>query len=68
MTVRGILVAATAVVSSGPVLSAQHSYPRSEIENGARLFQGSCATCHGPRGDAVRGVVLLSGRFQRVHR
>ena len=47
-------------------LSAQHSYTRSEIENGARLYQGSCATCHGAKGDTVRGTALLSGQFQRA--
>ena len=57
---------AAAVLASGGTLSAQHSYTRSEIENGARLYQGNCATCHGPRGDTVRGVALLSGRFQRA--
>jgi putative heme-binding domain-containing protein len=51
---------------SGDAASAQHSYTRSEVENGARLYQGSCATCHGPKGDTVRGVAVLSGRFQRA--
>ncbi len=50
----------------GSALFAQHSYTRSEIENGARLYQGSCATCHGPKGDTVRGVALLGGSFQRA--
>jgi len=48
------------------VVSAQHGYTRAEIENGARLFQASCATCHGPKGDTVRGVALLSGQFRRA--
>ena len=47
-------------------VSAQHGYTRAEIENGARLFQASCATCHGPKGDTVRGVALLSGQFKRA--
>jgi putative heme-binding domain-containing protein len=51
---------------SGAAVSAQHSYTRSEVENGARLYQGSCATCHGAKGDTVRGVAVLSGRFQRA--
>jgi putative heme-binding domain-containing protein len=52
-------------MASGAV-SAQHGYTRAEIENGARLFQASCATCHGPRGDTVRGVTLLTGQFRRA--
>ena len=47
-------------------VSAQHGYTRAEVENGARLFQASCATCHGPKGDAVRGVALLSGQYKRA--
>jgi len=46
---------------------AQHSYTRAEVENGARLFQASCATCHGPKGDTVRGVALLGGQFRKAN-
>jgi putative heme-binding domain-containing protein len=69
MNARGSLVRATAlaaVLASGGPLSAQHSYTRSELENGARLYLGSCATCHGAKGDMVRGVALMSGRYQRA--
>jgi putative heme-binding domain-containing protein len=60
------VMAAAAMAASASRLSAQHSYTRSELENGARLYLGSCATCHGARGDMVRGVALMSGRFQRA--
>jgi putative heme-binding domain-containing protein len=30
------------------------------------LYLGNCATCHGPKGDTVRGVALMTGRFQRA--
>jgi putative heme-binding domain-containing protein len=53
------------VLASGGTLSAQHTYTRADVENGARLYQGSCATCHGAKGDTVRGVALLSGQFRR---
>ena len=47
-------------------LSAQeHSYTQADIENGARLYQSSCAGCHGPNGDMVPGVELQRGRFRR---
>jgi len=59
-------VAALAALLLGGSLAAQHGYTRSEIENGAHLYLGSCATCHGARGDMVRGVALMSGRFQRA--
>jgi putative heme-binding domain-containing protein len=69
MNARQTLVRAAAiaaVLASGAPLSAQHSYTRSDLENGARLYLGSCATCHGAKGDMVRGVALMSGRFQRA--
>lgn len=50
---------------SAPLL-AQHGYTRAEIENGARLFQASCATCHGANGDTVRGIALFSGQYRRA--
>jgi cytochrome c oxidase cbb3-type subunit 3 len=70
MNVRWPLVRTAAATAAalllGGSLAAQHSYTRSEIENGAHLYLGSCATCHGARGDMVRGVALMSGRFQRA--
>ena len=61
-----LLLTVLGVAFASASLSAQHSYTRAEVENGARLFQASCATCHGPKGDAVRGVALLSGQYKRA--
>jgi putative heme-binding domain-containing protein len=47
-------------------LSAQHEYPATDVENGGRLFQATCATCHGPDGDGVAGVDLARGQFRRA--
>jgi putative heme-binding domain-containing protein len=57
-----------AVLGGGAVtrLHAQHGYTKEQIENGGRLYQASCATCHGPRGDTVRGVSLFSGKYSRA--
>ena len=55
-----------AIALAGGTLSAQRGYTRTDVENGARLYQGSCATCHGPKGDTVRGVALQSGQFRRA--
>jgi len=60
----GLTILGTMLVAAPA--AAQHGYTRAEVENGARLFQASCATCHGPRGDAVRGVALLSGQYKRA--
>jgi putative heme-binding domain-containing protein len=57
------------VLMGGPAgsrVQAQHGYTKEQIENGGRLYQASCATCHGPRGDTVRGVSLFSGKFGRA--
>jgi len=58
------VISLTVLASTSP--GAQHSYTRAEIENGARLFQANCATCHGAKGDTVRGVALLGGQFRRA--
>ncbi len=44
----------------------EHSYTQADIENGARLYQSSCAGCHGPNGDMVPGIELLRGQFRRA--
>ena len=49
------------------VLAAQeHSYTQADVDNGARLYQSSCAGCHGPNGDMVPGIELQRGRFRRA--
>jgi putative heme-binding domain-containing protein len=58
----GVALTLAAVWSSSTL--AQHGYTRAEVENGARLYQASCATCHGGNGDQVRGVALFGGRFR----
>src|SRR5262249_37049036 len=44
----------------------EHSYTQTEIESGARLYQSSCAGCHGPNGDMVPGIELQRGQFRRA--
>jgi putative heme-binding domain-containing protein len=54
-------------VATGAVaLAAQeHSYTPADIENGSRLFQSTCAGCHGQNGDGVAGIDLSRGQFRR---
>jgi putative heme-binding domain-containing protein len=61
-----VIVAACAVWLAAGSASAQHVYTNADVENGARLYSASCATCHGPRGDIVRGVALFGGTFRRA--
>ena len=45
---------------------AQHGYSPAEIAEGGKLFQSSCARCHGADGDAVAGVNFARGQFRRA--
>src|SRR6476660_3565600 len=58
--VIGFVLIAVAVAAAQ-----EHSYTQADIENGARLYQSSCAGCHGPNGDMVPGIELQRGRFRR---
>jgi putative heme-binding domain-containing protein len=65
---------AVAVFASASLLSAQspvmqdhpETYPRVDIEHGARLYAERCDMCHGPNGDGVNGVNLKSGKFRNA--
>ncbi len=55
------------IVLAAAVAAAQeHSYTQADVENGARLYQSSCAGCHGPNGEMVPGVELQRGQFRRA--
>jgi putative heme-binding domain-containing protein len=48
----------------GTSLQAQHE-TAADIEDGGRVFQNSCANCHGPDGNEVAGIDLGRGQFRR---
>jgi putative heme-binding domain-containing protein len=56
-------VAATSAV--GALAAQEHSYTPADIENGSRVFQTTCAGCHGQNGDGVAGIDLSRGQFRR---
>jgi putative heme-binding domain-containing protein len=56
---------AVAVVASVALAAQEHSYTPADIENGSRLFQSTCAGCHGQNGDGVAGIDLSRGQFRR---
>jgi cytochrome c oxidase cbb3-type subunit III len=56
----------TLMVAAAGTLLAQHSYSPGDVQDGQRLFLANCAACHGPEGDAVPGVDLGHGKFQRA--
>lgn len=49
----------------GQVIAQDHGYTPPDIENGARMYQSTCAGCHGPAGDEIPGVELARGQFRR---
>jgi putative heme-binding domain-containing protein len=64
--VRAGAYAAAAAVLVAAAAAQEHSYTQADIENGARLYQSSCAGCHGPGGDLVPGIELMRGQFRRA--
>jgi putative heme-binding domain-containing protein len=40
--------------------------PPADVEDGQRLYLGSCTNCHGPDGNSVPGVDLGHGQFRRA--
>jgi putative heme-binding domain-containing protein len=64
---RQLFVCCAGLVLIAAVMAAQeHSYTQADIENGSRLYQSSCAGCHGPGGDMVPGIDLLRNQFRRA--
>jgi|KBSSwiStaDraftv2_1062776.scaffolds.fasta_scaffold296489_2 putative heme-binding domain-containing protein len=63
---RTVVASACAIAVSVASILAQHGYSTAEIAEGGRLFQASCARCHGPDGDGVTGVNFARGQFRRA--
>ena len=63
---RRALLCATAVIAVGlsARASAQHA-TAFDIEDGKRVFQTSCANCHGPDGNLIAGIDFGRGVFRR---
>jgi cytochrome c oxidase cbb3-type subunit 3 len=63
--VRVCVLVAAAAATAGAAGAQDHGYTPADIENGGRLFQSSCAGCHGVDGAGVSGVELARGQFRR---
>jgi len=65
--VSGAVLCGAALALLASALTAQeHGYSPADIENGSRLYQGSCAGCHGMGGDGIPGIDLGRGQFRRA--
>jgi putative heme-binding domain-containing protein len=60
----GVFVLAAVCAAAGGYAQ-DHGYTPADIENGGRLFQSSCAGCHGQDGAGVSGIELARGQFRR---
>jgi mono/diheme cytochrome c family protein len=63
--IPAVVLTLTALVFASGLL-AQHSFTPEEVADGGRIYGASCSGCHGPKGDAVSGVALMSGTFKRA--
>jgi len=63
---RRALLCATAVIAVGlsARASAQHA-TAFDIQDGKRVFDSSCANCHGPDGNLIAGIDFGRGVFRR---
>jgi putative heme-binding domain-containing protein len=54
-------------LAAATTASAQaHSYTKSEIEDGMRLYRTTCISCHGSEGASISGIDLGHGKFRHV--
>jgi putative heme-binding domain-containing protein len=53
------------MLAAAAVVAGQHNFTPAEVENGGRLYQSTCAGCHGINGEQVPGTALRSGKFRR---
>lgn len=53
------------LLSATPAL-AQHE-TASDLLDGERAYGTTCVNCHGPNGDVVQGINLLTGQFRRPY-
>jgi putative heme-binding domain-containing protein len=60
---RALLAAAAALVAAAPA-HAQHA-TAFDIEDGKRVYQASCANCHGPDGNLIAGIDFGRGLYRR---
>jgi cytochrome c oxidase cbb3-type subunit III len=42
------------------------TYSEADIQRGARVYYGTCVSCHGPNGDSIPQVNLRSNRFSHA--
>ena len=62
---RGIVAGLALVAVLGPA-HAQHATAY-DVEDGKRVYEGSCANCHGPDGNLIAGIDFGRGVLRRAY-
>lgn len=60
-----VLCAPAAAFVAGPQTAGAQHATASDIEDGARVYERSCAPCHGPDGDLIAGIDFGRGVYRR---
>src|SRR5579863_9375328 len=55
-----------ALFAATPALPQAHSYTKSEVEDGMRLYRTTCISCHGSEGASISGIDLGRGKFRHA--
>jgi cytochrome c oxidase cbb3-type subunit III len=63
---RTCIVVLAAVAIAAAADAQDHGYTPADIESGGRLYQSSCAGCHGQDGAGIAGIELARGQFRRA--
>ena len=58
------MVVVTLLAAAAGSVRAQHA-TASDVEDGRRVYQSSCANCHGPDGNLIAGIDFGRGQFRR---
>ena len=54
------------ILAALPLAAQQRNYNPAEVAAGGRVYQGTCAGCHGLEGDSIPGVDFRRGEFRRA--
>lgn len=63
---KTLTVLAVVLLGAGVAGGAAQHETDADVLEGGRVYQGSCANCHGPDGDLVAGIDLGRAQFRRA--
>ena len=66
MRANRVLAAAVLNVSLAALPAAAQHATAFDVEDGRRVYQASCANCHGPDGNLIAGIDFGRGVYRRA--